>query len=171
MGGKGEDDDRRSERCYYVQKNYASLAVPCPTPSPSLPTMTFSLSLCLPPPVLLLPTSSLYLSILSFSFTPSIFTSTLSFFLPYALSLLVVLFFILSLSVCHLYCGGTWRPRAPVKYHCRYVCVCVCTLMHTCLLACSCSGNMLSLNQICISNLSAGLLHWPGALLYLHIEL
>lgn len=87
----------------------------------------------------------------------------------FSLSLSLVLFFILSLSVCHLYSGGTWHPRAPVKYNCRHACVCM--LMHTCLLACSCSGNMLSLNQICISNLSAGLLHWPGALLYLHIEL
>lgn len=70
-------------------------------------------------------------------------------------------------SVCHLYSGETWRPRAPVKYNCQYMCV----YRHTCLLACLRSGNMLSLNQICISNLSAGLLHWPGALLYLHIEL
>lgn len=130
MGEKAEDDDRGSERCYYVQKNYASLTVPCLTLSPSLPPLTFSLPLS-PSNVLLLPASSLYLSVLSFSFTLSIFTSTLPVFL--SLSLSVVLFFILSLSVGHLYSGGTWRPRAPVKYNCRYVCECVRSCTHACL--------------------------------------
>lgn len=59
---------------------------------------------------------------------PPIFTSTLSVFLSFSLS--VVLFFILSSSVCHLYSGGTWCPRTPVKYNCRYVCVCVHSYTH-----------------------------------------
>lgn len=139
----------------------------CLTLSPSLPPLTLSLSLS-PSIILLFPVSSL-LTICLVILTPSLFTSPHSVFL--CLSLSVVLFFILSFSICHLYSRGTWHPRAFLKSNCWRVCVCVCALMHTCLLACSCSGNMLSLNQICISNLSAGLLHWPGALLYLHIEL
>lgn len=121
-----KDDDR--VKCYYVQKNYASLTVPCPTLSPSLPHLTFSLSLCLLPPVLLLPTSSLYISVLSLSFTLPIFTFTLSVFLSLFLS--VVLFFIL--FPLSLYSGGTWRPRASVKNNCQYVCVCVRSCTHAC---------------------------------------
>lgn len=54
------------------------LLLPFPVPLflPLYPLWHF-LSLHLPPPVLLLPTSSLYLSVLSLSFTPYIFTSTL----------------------------------------------------------------------------------------------
>lgn len=119
MGGKGKMTTERVRD--------AIMSAPCLALSPSQPPLTFSLSLS-PSNVLLLPASSLHLSVLSLSFTPSTFTSTLSVFFSFSLS--VVLFFILSSSVCHLYSGETWRPRAPVKYNCRYVCVCVCVHTH-----------------------------------------
>lgn len=83
----------------------------CPPPS-----HLQSLSICL---VILL--HSLHIHFHSLSFFPSRtqLSSSLSF----------------SLSVCHLYSGGTWRPRASVKNNCQYVCVCVC--VRSCTHACS----------------------------------
>lgn len=82
-GGKGMTIE--GVRRYYVQKNYASLIVPCPTPSPSSDILSLYSSIHVSS---LLPTSSLYLSALSFSFTFSIFTSTLplscSFLYPFS---------------------------------------------------------------------------------------
>lgn len=158
MRENGEDDNRGSERFYYVQKNYASLTVLSYSFSLSIPSDIFSLSVSLqrPPPsrfclIILLHSLTIYFPS-SFFASPSRLSSSLSFPFLSATSILGK----------HGIPEPLWNLTAGM---------CMCMLMHTCLLACSCSGNMLSLNQICISNLSAGLLHWPGALLYLHIEL
>lgn len=44
MGEKGKDDERQREKCYHVQKNYASLTLPFLTLNPSPAPMTFPLS-------------------------------------------------------------------------------------------------------------------------------